>query len=77
MNGHLYCDVVETELKRSMAKSPKTKMVYQEDLSPRHTSNVIKDKIAKLKVNVFAQGAKSPDLNPRGTLWTISEKKLP
>ena len=35
INRQLYCDVLETELKRSMAKFlKKTKMVFQEDLVP-------------------------------------------
>ena len=77
MNGQLYCDVLETELKRFMAKFPKkTKMVYQQDLAPWHTSNKVKDKIAKLKLNVLDWAPKSPDLNPIEMLWSILDKKL-
>ena len=76
MNGQLYCDVLETELKHSIAKFPKkTKMVYQE-LAPWHTSNIVKDKITKLKLNVLDLASKSPDLNLIGILWSILEKKL-
>ena len=46
MNGQLYCDVLETELRRSMTKlSKKTKMVYQQDVSHhgiRRTQSKIK-----------------------------------
>ena len=64
-NGQLYCDVLETELKRSMAKFPKkTKMVYQQDLAPWDTSNIVKDKIAKLKVNVLNWAPKKSCLEP-------------
>ena len=35
INGQLYCDILETELKRSMTKFlKKTKTVYQKDLAP-------------------------------------------
>ena len=48
INGQLYCDVLETELKRFVAKFPKkTKLIYQEDLTQCHTSNIVKDKITK------------------------------
>ena len=77
MNGQLYCDVLETELKRSMAKfSKKAKMVYQQDLAPCHTSSIVANKIAKLKLNVLDWAPKSPDLNPIEMLWSILDKKL-
>ena len=77
MNGQLYCDVSETELKRSMAKFPKkTKMVYQQDLAPWHKSNIVKDKIAKLKLNILDWTPKSADLNPQEMLWSILDKNL-
>ena len=77
MNGQLYGGVLESELKRSMAKFPKrTKMVYQEDLAPWHTSNIVKDKIVKLKLNVLYWTPKSLDLVPIETLWLILEEKL-
>ena len=35
IDSQLYCDVLETELKRSIAEFPKKiKMIYQEDLAP-------------------------------------------
>ena len=53
INEELYCYILETELKRFIAKFPtKTKMVYQ-DLAQWQTSNVVKERIAKLKLNVF------------------------
>ena len=54
INGQLYCDILETELKHSVAKFlKKTKIVYQEDLAPYQTLNIVKDKIDKLKQNVL------------------------
>ena len=68
---------VQLELKRSMAKFPKkTKMVYQEDFVPWQTSNIVKGKIAKLKLNVLDWALKSPHLNSMEMLWSILEKKL-
>ena len=77
MNGQLYCDILEIELKRSMTKFPKkTKIVYQQDLAPWQRSNVIKDKIVKLKLNVLDLTPKSSDLNPIEMLCSILDKKL-
>ena len=77
INGQLYCDVLETELKRSMARFPKkTKMFYQQDVAPWDTSNIVKDKIAKLKVNVLDWAPKTRDLNPIEKLWSILDKNL-
>jgi transposase len=77
MNGQLYCDILQKELKRSMAKFPKKiKIIYQQDLAPWHTSKIVKDKIVKLKLNVLDWAPKSPDLNPIEMLWSILDKKL-
>ena len=52
MNGQLYCDVVQNEVKQFLAKTPATaKMIFQQDLAPWHTSNMVKEKIVKLKLN--------------------------
>ena len=76
LDGQLYCDVLEIELKRFMAKFPKTKMIYR-DFAPCYRSNIVKDKIAKLRLNVLDWAPKSPDLNSIEMLWSILEKKLP
>ena len=72
MNGQLYCDVLETELKHSMAKfQMKITRVYQQDVAPWHMSNLVQDKIAKLKPNLLGLALKRPDLNPIEMLWSI------
>ena len=77
MNGNLYCDVLEHELKQSMRKiSTKHRLTFQQDLAPWHTSNIVKDKIKKLKLNVLDWAPKSPDLNPIEMLWSILDKRL-
>ena len=77
MNGNSYCDVLANELKQSMATIPmKNKIIFQHDLAPWHTSNILKDQIRKLKLNVLDWAPKSPDLNPIEMLWSILDKKL-
>lgn len=77
MNGGLYCDVLQHELKQSIAKIPhKTKIIFQQDLVPWHTSAIVQDKIRKMKLNVLNWAPKSPDLNPIEMLWSILDKRL-
>jgi len=77
MNGILYCDVLQNELKKSIAQLPK-KMPYmfQQDLAPWHTSKLVSEKITKMKLNMLEWVSKSPDLNPVEMLWSILDKKL-
>ena len=54
MNGGLYCDVLQSEAKQFLAKTPaQGKMVFQQDLAPWHISNIVKEKIVKLKIRAF------------------------
>ena len=77
MDGKLYCDVLQHQLKHSMAQIPKnTKILFQQDLAPWHTSNIVKEKIAKLKLDLLDWTPKSLDLNPIKMLWSILDKKL-
>ena len=41
----------------------KTKMVHEEDLAPWHSSNIIKDSVAKLKMKVLDWARKCSELN--------------
>ena len=77
MNGQLYCDILQMELKHSLKQIPKQiKVIYQQGLAPWHTSDTVKDKIAKLKLTVLDWVPKSPDLNPIEMLWSILDKQL-
>ena len=77
INDQLYCDVLQNEVKQFLAKTPATaKMIFQQDLAPWHTSNMAKEKIVKLKLNVLEWAPKSSDLNPVEMLWSILDKKL-
>ena len=77
MNGEYYCDVLQNEVKRSLAKIPaQGKMVFEQYLTPWHTSNIVKEKIAKLKLGMPDWALKRPDLNPVEMIWSILDKKL-
>ena len=54
MNGELYCDVLQNEVKQVLAKIPAHgKIVFQQDLAPWHTSNIFKEKTVKLKLRIL------------------------
>ena len=77
MNGTLYCDVLQQELTQSMGKLPnKSAYTFQQDLAPWHTSKLVQEKMAKLKLNVLEWTAKSFDLNPIEMFYSILDKKL-
>ena len=77
MDGKLYCDVLQHQLKHSMAQIPKnTKIFFKQDLAPWHTPNIMKEKIAKFKLDLLDWAPKSSDLNPIEMLWSILDKKL-
>lgn len=77
MNGNLYCDVLKQELKEFMNKFPKNnRPMFQHDLAPWHTANIVKDQISKLKLKMLDWAPKSPDLNPIEMLWSIIDKRL-
>ena len=53
INVQLYCNVLQNEVKQFLAKTPATaKMIFQQGLAPWYTSNMVKEKIIKLKLNV-------------------------
>ena len=77
MNGVLYCDVLQKELKQSIARLPdKSSYMFQQNVAPWHTSKLVSEKIAKMKLNMFEWVAKSPYLNPVEMLWSIIDKRL-
>ena len=77
MNGELYCYVLRNKVKQCLAKIPgQEKMVFEEDSASWHTSNVVREKKAKLKLRKLDWAPKSPDLNPIAMLWSILDKRL-
>ena len=74
MNGKLYCDVLQHQLKSQMTK--KKSNLFQQDLARWRASNIAKEKIANLKLDVLDCAPKRPDLNPMKMLWSIRDEKL-
>ena len=77
LDGQTYCGVLNHELKRSIVKLPdKGKTIYQQDLTPWHTSKMVKAKMKKTKLKILDWPAKNPNLNPIEFVWSILDKKL-
>ena len=65
MNGELCYDVLQNEVKQFLAKTPaQGKIVFQQDLASWNTSDIVKEKIVKLKLKVLDWALKSSDMNP-------------
>ena len=76
MNGELYYNVLQSEVKQFLAKTPaQGRMIFQQDLTPWYTSNIIKEKIVKPKLGVLDLTPKSPDLNSVEMRWSTLDKK--
>ena len=61
INGQLYYDVLQNEVTEFLAKSQASpKMIFQQNLVPWHPSNIVKEKLVNLKLNVFELGTKKP-----------------
>ena len=59
MNGMLYCDVLQQELTQSIRQLPnRPAYMFQQDLVPWHTSKLVQEKMAKLRLNVLEWPAK-------------------
>ena len=73
MNGTLYCDVPQQELTQLMGQLPnKSAYTFQQDPAPWHTSKLVQEKMAKLKLNVLEWAAKSSDLAIQSSCCTSS-----
>ena len=77
VGGTMCCKTLKNELKQSTAKLlGKTSIVFQHDLAPWDTSDTVRHKIDKMKLNVLDWPSKSSDLNPIEMLWSILDEKL-
>ena len=71
MDSTMYCKIVKNEVKQSMAIIPdKTSIIVQHDLTRWYTSDMVKDKIAKMKLNILDWPSKCSNLNPIEMLWS-------
>ncbi|CAF4242435.1 unnamed protein product [Rotaria sordida] len=77
MDSTKYCEVLQNQLLPLIKRLPKgKKYAYQCDLAPWHTSNMVKEQIRKLKINMFEWPPNSPDINVIEELWSIIDKRL-
>ncbi|CAF4338913.1 unnamed protein product [Rotaria sp. Silwood2] len=77
MNSIKYCEVLKNQLIPSIKRLPKgNKYTFQHDLARWHTSNMVKEQIKKLKINMLEWPPNSPDLNVVEQLWSIIDKRL-
>ena len=75
MDGWMYCDILSSELKRSVAKlHKKDKIIDQQDLGTWHAFSMVNTKMKKIKLKVFDWSAKSSDLNPIELVWSILDE---
>jgi transposase len=78
MDAELYSQILRDELMRTISfyKLDLSKVYFQADNDPKHTSNLAKSTLEELKVKVMEWPAQSPDLNPMEHYWQFVDSQL-
>src|ERR1700678_1794616 len=74
MDGHGYVDILSKSLlgtlkDRKLKKTGKTKIIFQQDNDPKHTSRVARSWFEDKKVTVLPWAPSSPDMNIIEHVW--------
>lgn len=78
MDADLYVRILKHELMDSIDfyQLDRDDVIFQQDNDPKHTSNLAKDALEDLNLNVLDWPAQSPDLNPIEHFWGHVAREL-
>lgn len=78
MDAKLYSTILKKEMIDSINhyKLDRSKVIFQQDNDPKHTSHLARDTLKKLKMKILPWPAQSPDLSPIEHLWDHVQRQL-
>lgn len=76
MDRFVYLDIVKNVLLPFAKDKMRKNWIYQADNDPKHTARVVKEFLAKKKINAMKWPAQSPDLNPTEMLWIDVDREI-
>lgn len=77
MDKYVYRDILNNHLRSSAKKiGMKRGWTFLHDNDPKHTSNIVKSELQKMKIKVVNHPPQSPDMNPIENLWDYVDRRI-
>jgi transposase len=77
MNSGAYCDLIDTcMLPQAQTWFPNSAWIFQQDNAPCHVSQVSRNHMEYMGIDILPWPSNSPDVSPIETAWALLKKEL-